>query len=57
MLFSINHKTPMKDLDLSSCLFVLGVFTCFILFSGTPDLMDAILFHLTQGKIPLPPTP
>lgn len=25
-----------------------------VLFIGTPDLMDAILFFLTDGQIPLP---
>lgn len=36
---------------------VLAVLTLIILnalFNGTPDLVDAILYNLTGGKIPLP---
>jgi hypothetical protein len=47
------EKNSLK-IDLSGAVFVAGVFVCIILFAGSPDLMDAILYRLTDGRIALP---
>lgn len=59
---STNTGNTMKNvnIDLSRAMLVIGIILCIILFAGEPDLMDAILYKLTDGRIALPtpfPTP
>ncbi len=39
------------EIDMSFLALIVGLI---VLYSGSPDLMDAILYWLTDGKIPLP---
>ena len=39
----------MKYLDLSGCLFIIGLFMMVFLFGGETDIADALIYHLTDG--------
>lgn len=41
-------------IDLGDAVFWLMVLLCAVLFSGTPDIADAIIYKLTDGKSELP---
>ena len=38
--------------ELAAATFVAGVFLLIILTVGTPDLLDALIYRLTDGKLP-----
>ena len=38
----------------SDIIFVILLFILLVLFAGDPDLMDAIMYKLTDGKVALP---
>jgi hypothetical protein len=44
------------SIDLSDAILAVGIIIFIIIFSGDPDLMDAIIYKLTEGKL-APPTP
>ena len=39
---------------LTDALFITGIILIILLFEGKPCLMDAILYNLTNGAIPIP---
>ena len=39
----------MKYIDLSACLFIIGLFMMVFLFGGEIDIADALIYHLTDG--------
>lgn len=39
------------NIDLAEVALVIGIFTTIFLFVGDPDLMDAIIYKLTQGAM------
>lgn len=38
----------------SDALLLIFLFLCLLLFAGTPDLYDVVLYRLSDGKVALP---
>lgn len=45
---------PKITINLEDACWAIGIIALLILFSGTPDLMDAVIYKLTEGKVELP---
>lgn len=43
--------------DLAQAITLMSVVLLFVLFWGTPDLMDVIMNRLSDGQIPIPAKP
>ena len=50
---SDNNKRPI-NIDVTGALFLIFLFVLILLFAGTPDLYDVILYRLSDGAVTLP---
>jgi hypothetical protein len=51
---TITTFRTMKNIEIPDAMLYVAIIIFIILFAGDPDLLDAVLYNMTDGKIPLP---